>query len=87
MGLIDYLLPYRALREARGHLRVALLYNKSLRERLNNNAKTIRQLESDLAAKTARVRLQKEEIMRLHALQAKTNPAGDTQNGNIDPDR
>jgi hypothetical protein len=75
MGFSDYLNPFKALREARSANQSLAQKADDLHHRLNEAARSVRQLESDMVGKNTRIRMQKDEIIRLGTLLEKTRQA------------
>lgn len=82
MDMMTSLFPRKALQSALRRIGELERGNESLHRRLVQSERTVLSLESDAASKDARIRLQKEEIMRLTAILSHSHPR-DPKTGRI----
>ena len=82
MSIMTRLFPHRALSEARGRIEDHEATILILRRRLCESERVIRARVADSAVKDSRIRLQKEEIMRLTKIVDNAHPR-DPKTGRI----
>lgn len=74
MSIMTRLFPHKALREALSRIKDHEGVNISLHRRLAEKERVIRTQEAAIASKDSRIRLQKEEIMRLTKIVDNAHP-------------
>jgi hypothetical protein len=82
MSIMTRLFPHKALQSALSRIGELERGSESLHRRLVQSERTILSLESAIASKDARIRLQKEEIMRLTKIVNNAHPR-DPKTGRI----
>ncbi len=82
MSIMTRLFPHKALREALSRIGELERDNASLHRRLAESERTVRAQEAAIASKDSRIRLQKEEIMRLTKIVENSHPR-DPETGRI----
>ena len=82
MSIMTRLFPHEALSEARSRIKDREATILGLHHRLCERERVIRTQEADIASKDSRIRLQKEEIMRLTKIVDNAHPR-DPKTGRI----
>ena len=82
MSIMTRLFPHKALQRALRRIGELERSNESLHRRLVQSERAIRTQEADIASRDSRIRLQKEEIMRLTKIVDNAHPR-DPKTGRI----
>ena len=82
MSIMTRLFPHKALREALSRIKDQERASISLHRRLADSERNVRAQEATIASKDSRIRLQKEEIMRLTKIVDNAHPR-DPKTGRI----